>query len=319
MKSATIKAYAKINLGLRIIGRRDDGYHELRTVYQSVSLADTVKVSIIPSRVRSRVSLECAGLPVPAGRDNLVVRAAELLCDELGLKLQIRIHLTKTIPTGGGLGGGSSDAAAVIRAIHLLTGQRMKWATQLHVAAQLGSDVPYFLIGGRALGVGRGEEVYALADGPPRHCVIALPDESMSTAEAYRLLAAKPLHGQSVPLGTPRKKLTRPAMHPTIESFCAALCAETMDSSATGGGHAPNDFEPLLFSRFPKLTQAKRSLLRAGAEWAALTGSGSAVYGLFKEMAQARQAGHQLEKSGMRLYLSRTVGRQRYNRAVQAD
>jgi len=297
MKQITFKACAKINLGLKIVGRRADGYHELRTVYQSISLADTIQVSIGPRR--GEVALECEGIAVPPGRDNLVLRAAEALRRELGIHHVISIHLYKRIPTGSGLGGGSSDAAAVLRAIDALTGNRAGFTLLLRLAAQLGSDVPFFLIGGRALGLGRGEEVYPLADSPRRCCLLLVPEKGMSTPEAYRLLNTPPL--------------TASTARPTIESFCAALNAPPAAARERPG----NDFEPLLFERFPRLAAAKRALLRAGADWAALTGSGSALFGLFEEYSQARAARKHFERSGMRTFLARTVSRREFGRLIR--
>ena len=160
MRCIQLQAYAKINLGLAVLGRREDGYHELRTIYQSISLADTVEVRLSPRA--GDVTLESAGYDVPRGNDNLAVRAAIAIRKELRIRSGISIRLRKRIPPGSGLGGASSDASAVLRAVLALSGKSVPPEHLLHLAAELGSDVPYFLIGGRAIGVGRGEEVYPL-------------------------------------------------------------------------------------------------------------------------------------------------------------
>jgi 4-diphosphocytidyl-2-C-methyl-D-erythritol kinase len=289
MRRIALKAYAKINLGLVVLGRREDGYHELRTIYQSVSLADDLAVSILPGA--GQVRLEASGFAVPGGEQNLAGRAARAVQEELRLRSAIRIALTKRIPPGSGLGGASSDAAAVLRAVLSLSGKSMPPERLLHLAAGLGSDVPFFLLGGRALGVGRGEEVYPLPDLPRCSAVILFPGEGMNTAEAYGLLR--------------RPRLTVSATQPTIELFCGRMLAGHRAALA-------NDFEPLLLERLPRLAQAKRALLQYGAVGASLTGSGSALYGLFDDPAKARRAARALEKSGASVFVARTVSRRRF-------
>ena len=288
MQRIALKAYAKINLGLAIVGRRDDGYHELRTIYQSISLADRLEIQL-DSGGRG-VRLETSGFEVPAGRENLAVRAAEAVLKELGLRRQAFISLNKRIPPGSGMGGASSDAAAVLRALVHLSGKKLPSHRLAHLAADLGSDVPFFLLGGRVLGLGRGEEVYALPESPRQSVVVLFPGEGVNTAEAYRLLRAP--------------RLTAVHARPTIELFCGG----TMEKGAL----LANDFEQLIFRRFPRLAVAKRSLLRSGATAASLSGSGSALYGLFADRAKARSAARQLRKSGSRVFLARTVSRREF-------
>jgi 4-diphosphocytidyl-2-C-methyl-D-erythritol kinase len=268
MQRVALRAYAKINLGLSVLGRRADGYHELRTIYQSISLADRLEVRLLRGTARARLEA-VSGFHVPTGHHNLAVRAAEAALKELGLRRQVLISLDKRIPPGSGLGGASSDAAAVLRAVACLSGKELPSDRLLRLAADLGSDVPFFLLGGRALGLGRGEEIYPLPEMPRRDVVILWPYEEMHTAEAYRLLRAP--------------RLTAVRVRPTIESFCAAV----MENSAMA---MKNDFEPLVFRRYPQLAEAKRVLLRSGAEAASLSGSGSALFGLFADRGKARRA-----------------------------
>lgn len=290
MNRVALKAYAKINLGLSILGCRADGFHELRTIYQTISLADELEIRL--SAGPRRVALETSGMEVPAGRENLAVRAAEVLLEELPIKRQVFISLRKRIPPGSGMGGASSDAAAVLRALVYLSRTRLPLERLFHLAAQLGSDVPFFLVGGRAVGLGRGEEVYPLPETPRRTCLVLFPGTGMNTVEAYRLLRA------------PRLTLLR--ARPTIESFCGRTNEGVADRLA-------NDFEPLVFRRFPFLAEAKTALLRAGAETAGVSGSGSALFALFEDSRKARQAVQRWQGAGNRVWLARTVSRREFH------
>jgi 4-diphosphocytidyl-2-C-methyl-D-erythritol kinase len=236
------------------------------------------------------VGLETSGFAVPAGQENLAVRAALAMRKELRIRRGIRIVLKKRIPPGSGMGGASSDAAAVLRAALSLSRQSLPGERLLHLAAELGSDVPFFLIGGRAIGVGRGEEVYPLPEPPRRSVVILFPGDGMSTAEAYRLLQ--------------RPRLTASGARPTIELFCGRAVEG-------GAPQLANDFELLLFERLPQLARAKRHLLQHGAESASLTGSGSALFGLFEDPAKARRAADALRNLGAmaNVFLARTISR----------
>jgi len=314
VKRISLKAYAKINLGLAVLGRRPDGYHELRTVFQSVSLADRLEVRLSPGR--RAVRLEVAGFEVPAGKSNLAARAAESVLAELKLRARVEITLDKRIPPASGLGGASSDAAAVLRAVCLLSGRTLPGDRLLRLAAALGSDVPFFLYGGRALGLGRGEEVYALREEPRRHCVLFFPGEGMSTVEAYRSLRRPALTPQTAGPRINRKK--KFDWVERIGLFCGAVneCPESA-SSARGRSSGryrkmENDFEPPVFRKFPVLRQAKEILLQGGAETASLSGSGSAVYGLFRDSSRARRAAQQLEARAQHVCVVRTVSRREF-------
>ena len=304
MRRIALKAYAKINLGLAVLGRREDGFHELRTVYQSVSLADDVAVTL--TSASDKVTLELSGFAVPGGEQNLAVRAARVMQSELRFHSGIHIALNKRIPPGSGLGGASSDAAAVLRALLAISGKVLPPERLLHLAAGLGSDVPFFLLGGRALGVGRGEEVYPLPELPRRHVAILFPGEGMSTAEAYGLLQ--------------RPRLTAPATQPTIDLAIESFCGRVWTNGAGHAGHGKlgdaatikNDFEPLLLRRLPRLAKAKRALLQHGAVGAALTGSGSALFGLFDDLAKAHRAVRALNQGGAKVFLASTLSRRQF-------
>ncbi len=174
-------ANAKINLGLRVLGKRPDGYHELRTIFQTISLADRLTISFTPAEA---VSVTVAGMDeVP---DNLAARAAYALFGEMGIGGAVHIAIEKRIPMGAGLGGGSSDAAAVLLALPVLAGRVVPLAKLLELAAPLGSDVPFFLLGGTALGLGRGEELYPIEDFPALPGVLLKPGIHVSTPDAYQ-------------------------------------------------------------------------------------------------------------------------------------
>jgi 4-diphosphocytidyl-2-C-methyl-D-erythritol kinase len=194
MPEVRISAFAKINLRLDILGKRADGFHELRTVFQTISLHDELRLRA--SR-RPGIALSIAGnQPLSAERveKNLVYRAVDALRRELKIRGGVEIALKKTIPAGRGLGGGSSDAAAALLGYLRLTKRKLAAARLMEIAASLGADVPFFLLGGRALGVNKGDEIYPLPDIPKLHFLVVSPREiHVPTPDAYRWLKAKPL------------------------------------------------------------------------------------------------------------------------------
>ncbi len=263
-RSVRIRALAKLNLDLRVIGKRADGYHELRTIFQTVSLADTIDLAFTPAR-RTAIVLEDA-LAIP---DNLAARAARLVMDSMRAAGRVEIRLAKKIPMGAGLGGGSSDAAAILLALPALAGRVVQLPQLLAIANQLGSDVPFFLFGGRAAAAGRGTELFPLPDSPARHGILIAPGIHISTAEAYRLLGAG---------------LTTGLQQNKIESFQSQVWGQGCP------GTGVNDFEGVVFEQHPRLGAIKRKLIRAGASPAMMTGSGSALFGLFEDRAHAARA-----------------------------
>jgi len=265
-RSARVPAFAKLNLGLRILYKRADNYHELRTVFQTISLADRLDISFAPAR---KTTIEIHGTPGIV--DNLVERSARLTLESLNLHAHLSFRLTKKIPMGAGLGGGSSDAAAVLLALPVLARKALS-AAQLHsLAAQLGSDVPFFLYGGTALGLGRGEELYPLPDQPRARGLLVVSGVHSSTAEAYRGLSAS---------------LTSIALQNKLNTFQQ----EVWRGGASGVAMDGNDFEEVVFARHPGLRDIKQRLLRYGARPAAMTGSGSAVFGIFTDTGRLERA-----------------------------
>jgi 4-diphosphocytidyl-2-C-methyl-D-erythritol kinase len=297
MREVRIPAFAKINLRLDILGKRSDGYHELRTIFQSVSLHDELRLRA--SRQQG-ITLSIQGNAVLSQepfQKNLVCRAVDALRRELKIRSGVEIELRKTIPAGRGLGGGSSDAAAALLGYLRLTGRKPPLPQLLEIAASLGADVPFFLSGGRALGISRGDEIYPLPDIPKLSVLIVSPrDIQVPTLDAYRWLKARPL------------TLTKRAADPKLWRFCA-LCW-----SAQGSGLS-NDFEVPVFRRHPRLAQIKRALLQRGAAEASLAGSGSAVFGVFPSPTMARRAAVGFPDD--QTFVCETLSRHRYVRKMQ--
>jgi 4-diphosphocytidyl-2-C-methyl-D-erythritol kinase len=299
------RAFAKVNLGLRILDRRPDGFHELRTVFQSISLADGLSAAWQPGR-NSRIELSCDD-PALETSENLAWRAAEALLERTGRTGRVRIEIRKRIPAGAGLGGGSSDAAATLRALARLLLPAPPAEALQEVAAGLGSDIPYFLLGGRAAGIGRGQEVYPLPELKRQWFVLVTPDVHVSTAEAYRALAAA------------RPALTLDRKGFILNTFCAGI--RTPDGAGAGGasGALTNDFEDIVFQQFPELRQIKLELLRVGAEQALMSGSGSALFGFFGDRVTASKGHAELEQTGLRAHLVRSVSRREFGKWKQAE
>jgi 4-diphosphocytidyl-2-C-methyl-D-erythritol kinase len=301
MPAVRVPAFAKVNLRLEILGKRPDGYHELRTIFQTISLYDDVV--LLPSQ-SDGIELTVHGndaLGHEPARRNLVYRAVEALRGELRIRSGVRIELRKRIPAGRGLGGGSSDAAAALLGYLRLTGRKLAAERLMEIAASLGADVPFFLFGGRALGIGRGDEIYPLPDVPRRTLLVVWPqDIAVATPDAYRWLRAKRF-------AAPGAKLTKSGANPTLWRFCA-LCWSMQ------GGSLSNDFEAAVFRRHPRLAAIKRGLLRRGATEASLAGSGSAVFGMFQHPAEARRAA--LGFPNEQTLVCETVSGKRYRRAL---
>jgi 4-diphosphocytidyl-2-C-methyl-D-erythritol kinase len=296
MPEVRIPAFAKMNLRLDILGKRADGFHELRTIFQTISLHDELRLRT--SRLGIVLTIEGnESLSAEPVQKNLVYRAVEALRRELKIHSGVEIVLKKTIPAGRGLGGGSSDAAAAMLGYLRLTGEKLAIARMAEIAASLGADVPFFLFGGRALGVSKGDEIYPLADIPKLHVLVVAPKEiHVPTPDAYRWLKAKPLG------------LTKPATNSKLLEFCA-LCW-----SAQGSGLS-NDFEGPVFRRHPRLGQIKRALLQRGATEASLAGSGSAVFGVFPSPAMARRAAVGFPHD--QTFVCETLSRDRYARRMR--
>jgi len=289
----TVPSLAKINLDLRVLHKRNDGYHELRSLFQTIRLKDTVNIRFESAR-RSEFVLD-SSVDIP---DNLVLRAANLVSEELNIKARVRFRLRKNIPMGAGLGGGSSNAAAVLIALPALAGKRIPMGRLIEWAERLGSDVPFFLLGGTAVGIGRGTELYPLEDQPRRHVLVVSTGVHVSTRDAY-----KRLNRQTVP-----STLTSPLDLPILREF--QTIAWTLDRSDLRQIPFANDFERPVFETHGEIPAVVRKLRRAGAKPVLMTGSGSAVFAIFETAVQAKTAA-QLFPPG-NAFPSRFVDRRQY-------
>jgi 4-diphosphocytidyl-2-C-methyl-D-erythritol kinase len=282
MASITIRAFAKINLSLRFTGvERPDGFHDLRTILQSIDLSDRV---VCESR-RGPFTIRCDMAGVPTDSTNLVWKAARVLWEKARLTGEPRntmVSLQKRIPMQAGLGGGSSDAAAALQGLRRLWKLRVPDEELYRIAAELGSDVPFFLVGGTALGLGRGEEVYPLANLPAYWVVIAMPPFGVETRDAYKWLD----EGRWI-------------------ADVSYLPATWLGRTTPLG----NDLEGPVIARHPMIGALKARLREQGALMAAMSGSGSAVFGVFKSGVIAKRAARVLANEGTRVLRARFRGR----------
>ena len=286
MDTVRLLSFAKVNLHLQVVGRRPDGYHELRTLFQTVDLADELEVEL----GGGGVTLEVAGADLPAGPANLAHRAAVGFLERWGGGRGARLRLRKRIPIGAGLGGGSSNAATVLRALQRLLGSPAPPPELWSLARELGADVPYFLVGGTALGVGRGDELVPLPDLPERRLLLALPPLQILTREVFADLG----------------ELTGEPLEPRISSL--------VQQGRFGWGAlawCANDLEKPVFRRWPELARLHRELLEAGAVAARLSGSGTALWAAFAGEAEADLDPRRLTVD-CRLQPVRTVSRAAY-------
>lgn len=287
-----LRSLAKINLDLRVLHKRSDGFHELRSIFQTISLADTIDVEY--ERGRTKIELK-SNVNIPA---NLIVQAADLVMCATRAKGQFRFRLTKRIPLGGGLGGGSSNAAAVLLALPVLLKKKVRFETLLELAAELGSDVPFFLIGGTAVGIGRGTELYPLPDVPRLPGLLITPNIHSSTASAYAALHREVL----------------PEVPPDMINKFQAVAWNVGDPCSPQKPEWKNDFEMVVFNQHPQLESIKGKLLKLGARRAMMTGSGSALFGMFanRELRDRAAGMFRKEFSSNQVYPFTMVSRDRY-------
>ena len=296
MTSLSLRAPAKINLGLRVLGLREDGYHELRTCFQSIDLAD----HLILDAQAEGLALEVEGADLPVDSTNLVLRAAEALA--AGRKtMGARIRLHKQIPVAAGLGGGSSDAAAALLGLNRLWGLNLP-AQDLHgVAISLGADVAFFLVGGFALGLGRGDEITPLEDTPPFRIALILPPLACSTAEMYRAWDRK---------------------HPGLNPPARGSTREPILAGVRGSGEAfavhdlHNDLEEIALSMHPQLGEYRSALLGAGARAVSLSGSGPTLYGIFSSSEEIGWLRDSRDWGATRVLECAPLGRRAYGAMV---
>jgi 4-diphosphocytidyl-2-C-methyl-D-erythritol kinase len=345
--TVTVRSFAKINLGLRIGAVREDGFHELLTVYQTLGLHDVIRVSM---RRGAGIEIQCADPRVPLDQSNTCFRIAERAMRALRAKGRVVIEIEKRLPVQGGLGGASSNAVATLLGLERALGKSLSVAEKLRIAAEVGSDLPLFLVGGTGLGVGRGELVYPLPDLPAIACVVVTPEVGVSTPKAFaewdRLCARglKPRSSGEADAALKRRSSTKPDPELTVSSCSdrmgelgrglSAWLSERYSSAPSGllarRGRAENpllwlvragienDFERVVFPEYPELSDGKSALLRAGAKYASLSGSGSTLYGLFVSQEAAVLATARLRKQGWAATLTATLTRRAYWRRILA-
>ena len=284
MRRLTVTAPAKINLHLRIVGLRSDGYHELRTLFQSIDLADEVSAESAPDGVLE-LRVEPQGR-VTSGEDNLVLRAASLLRKRNRAAGGARIRLDKRIPVGAGLGGGSADAAAALVLLDDLWHLGLGMEVLTKIACELGSDVPFFLHGGLAHAVGRGEVVEDLPDLRPHGVLVVMPQIEVVTAEVFGAVAPR---------------LTWEPQEATVDAFVAG-------ESGLPWGDLRNDLQPVVVNRWPEVARVLEVLRDMQPLHAAVTGSGAAVFAIFPDAEVARIAARGLD-AGWRIHEGRTLAR----------
>jgi 4-diphosphocytidyl-2-C-methyl-D-erythritol kinase len=282
-----VRAHAKINLSLRVLGVRADGYHELRTVFQSIALHDTLTIR----HARGPFRLSVDDPACPADETNLIWRAAERLWTASGRRgapRDVAIEVAKRIPMQAGLGGGSSDAAAVLSALG--RAWRVDEAIVRETGAAIGADVPYFFEGGTVLGLERGDVLFPLADQPRAFVVLVLPDFGVSTRDAFTWLdhsAASSSNPQILKSSNPQIR-------------------------RSGTSVTLNDLQPPVVAHHPEIGRIISALRRAGADQAAMSGSGSAVFGLFSARTAAIAAGRRLTSRHWRVLVTRTLTRRQF-------
>jgi 4-diphosphocytidyl-2-C-methyl-D-erythritol kinase len=297
-----LPSFAKINWSLRILGKRLDGYHEVRTILQTVSLHDVLHFS---TSENGEVALSCDDPQIPTGERNLIVRAAHTLRNRFGIKEGTRVHLEKQIPSAGGLGGGSSNAAVALLGLARLWELRANIAELSEIAAGLGADVPFFLHGGRALATGTGTTIFPVAEVETHYLLIATPQTTVSTAAAYAAYQALQSHALT-----------------TLESdSILAISREEADPGNSDQGlqrnHLTNDFEQVIFDIEPEIKRAKEALIQAGAGDALLAGSGSSVFGVFRSREAQQRALQEIQtESGWRMFSCVTLSRDEYQRLM---
>jgi len=358
----TCRSFGKINLGLCIGPLRPDGFHQLCTVYQTIAMHDLIHLEIERG---SGIEIRCTDRRVPTDDTNICYKIAERTMTALRTRGRLLITIEKRLPVRGGLGGASGNAVATLLALERALKKPLPRPEKLRIAAEVGSDLPLFLMGGTVLGVGHGEEVYPLPDLPSMPCALAIPEIGVSSPKAFadwdthlanlteRCHSEPALAGkepaakdQTKADSSPHKSTlgitksltsptwTQPTPSDRITAFSRALGAWLISQSkvgeassgvfAKGGGRAgnplldlvrtgiENDFEQVVFPQYPELSEVKSVLLRAGAFYASLSGSGSAIYGLFRSRAAAERATASLRKEGISAPVTSTLTRQQY-------
>ncbi len=293
MKAVKEKAYAKINLYLNVVGKREDGFHDIETVMHSLNLSDDVTVMHTSSGKRSVRVIVNGNRRLPTDSKNLVYSAAELYLSRLSLSEGVTVKLDKRIPISAGLAGGSSDAAATLRAINKLFGRLVTDKALIEMAAELGSDVPYCLVGGTAFCTRRGENICRLTTDLSLYAVVAVDNEYVSTPEAYAALDERFSDFSS-------------GEHHAFDEYRDALFASLRDGRLPSVG-LYNIFEQVVLPRCPGAMRLREELVTLGARYALMSGSGPSVFGVFDNRDFAVCAVEKLTSRGIRAFYAETV------------
>ncbi len=296
-RRARIKSLAKVNLDLRVLAKRPDGFHDLRTVFQTISLADSIDVQYEKSRKTAIFLQDDLGIP-----DNLINRAAHSVLDAMKLNARVTFTLKKRIPMGGGLGGGSGNAASVLLALPVLAGRVLPLESLMEIGAGLGSDVPFFLTGGTVMALDRGTELYALPDIAEEPVLLVSPAVHVATGPAYAALG---------------RGLTFTALSSSINSFQAFVRALGDERSArAASAFSANDFETVVFKQHPQLKKIAAKLRKVGG--VRMSGSGSTVFALFSSKEERARAKRLLDRDrvfgGCGIVEAELVSRKHYHR-----
>ena len=292
--SFKLPSFAKINWFLRVLGKREDNFHELCTIFQTVSLFDEITFSKSDELV-----LSCDDKKIPTDESNLIIKAAYVLREQFGLKYGAKIHLEKRIPSPGGLGGGSSNAAIALLGLVKLWNLKIEFEDLVKIGAELGADVPFFFHGGTCLGTGRGTKLAPVKDLEEAFLLIVTPDVEVSTREAFARLNLTRLTNFS----------SKSILH---------LCQSEEEGFDLGQNDLKNDFEASIFAIEPEVRRVKEKLLELGAIKALMIGSGGSVFAIFdnKETRQATQKALGKE-SDWRQFAVATVSRKEYREALE--
>jgi len=288
---SSARSYAKINWTLDVLFKREDGFHELRTIYQTVSLHDTLKFTATDSRIE----IVCGDSRVPCDETNLAFKAATMLRESVSHDGGVRIEIDKRIPVAAGLGGGSSNAAVTLLALIRLWNKKPDDRELVRIAASLGSDVPFFLGGGTALGVSRGEEVYPIEQAQAEHLLLVNPGFAVSTRDAYGKLA----------------RLTR--QESALNIPFTLLAAKGISGLPLA---ARNDLEEAVLAAHPEIADVKRRLLSLGARHALMSGSGATVFGVFDNSQEIARAEAELRAAGWWAERARSIDANEYQATI---
>jgi 4-diphosphocytidyl-2-C-methyl-D-erythritol kinase len=297
-QSLSLPSFAKINWSLRILGKRPDNFHEVRTTLQTISLHDRLDFELSGDQ---QIALSCNDPEIPTDNRNLIVRAAHALNNRYAISKGVRIQLEKNIPIQAGLGGGSSNAAVALLALAHLWQIDISANDLLTIAADLGADVPFFLFGGTAQATGTGTTLSPLPDAGVYNLIVIVPNVSVSTRDAYASLQAVALTTD-----TPEFILS--------SSQNAAISSDSLPWSRS---NFKNDFESVIFDMHPEIERAKDQLVAAGAIAALLAGSGSSVFGIFADQKSQQRALEKIQcQAGWRIFPCGTVSRNEYRHAI---